>query len=90
MKKLEQGLKLFEKKFAEFQSQKTEAADDVTQDTNLIEEAMLAIYYLRQAYLLNDLSIPEDYPMKKLWDKNQGRIPEIEREFKRDLHSVAD
>ncbi len=90
VKKLQEGLELFEKKFQEFQKEKTEAADDLTQDDNLIEEAMLAIYYLHQAYILNDLPIPEKYPMKSLWDKHTDRIPEIEREFKRDLRGLAD
>ena len=89
VKKLEQGSKLLEKKFNEFQTQKTAAADDVTQDTNLIEEAMLAVFYYRQAYILNDLPIPEKYPMKKLWDSHQDRVPDIEREFKRDSQSIA-
>lgn len=82
---LESGLEKFEKMFERFEDLKTEAADDLTQDRNLVEEAMLAIKYYREAHILSNISIPEDYPMKELWEVNQDLIPRINEEFDREL-----
>ncbi len=86
VQKLASGLKKFEKMFAKFEALKTEAADDLAQDDTLIEEAMLAIKYYRQAYKNSGgYPLPDNYPMKKLWDSNQARVESIDREFTRDL-----
>jgi hypothetical protein len=73
--------------FAKIEAEKTAVQDDLTQDDALIEEAMLAVKYYREAHTLNNVPLPENYPMKKLWEdpNQQPRIPEIEREFERDL-----
>ena len=83
--KLQSGLQKFEEQFKEFEEQKTEAAHDLTQDEYLIEEAMLAIMFYREAHELSNIPIPEDHPMKKLWDNNQELVPQIKQEFDREL-----
>lgn len=85
VEKLKSGLKMLEERFEEFEKEKSGVADDLTQDQNLIEEALLAIMYYREAYELSNIPVPEDYPMKKLWDENQELIPQIKDEFDRDL-----
>lgn len=89
VKKLESGLRKFEKMFKEFKNLETEAADDLAQDENLIEEAMLAIKYYREAHINSGIPIPGDYPLKSLWDANQDRVDSINREFNRDLGGLA-
>lgn len=85
VKKLESGLTKFQEMFAQVEAQKTTIKDDLTQDDTLIDEALLAIKYYREAHRINEVDLPENYPMKKVWDAHQDRIPEIEREFERDL-----
>ena len=90
VKKLESGLKKFEEMFDQVEAEKTTVNDDLTQDDTLIEEAMLAIKYYREAHALSGVPLPENFPMKKLWDANQERIPDIDQEFNRDLGGRAD
>ncbi len=102
VKKLEDGLRGLETVFAEFDSIKAQqeeanatgeerkAIDDPTQDENLLEEAIIALMYYREAHRMGRKEIPEDYPMKKLWDKYQTQeqaafLEKMEKEFKRDI-----
>ena len=84
VKKIESGLRKFEKMFERFDEVKTSVADDLARDDTLIEEAMLAIKYYQSAHELNDVPLPEDYPLKELWEANQDRIDQINEEFERD------
>lgn len=93
VQKLESGLKKFEKMFASLKAKETEenlSEDEkaqrlLTEDDNLVEEAMLALRYYHFAHKNADRKLPEDYPMKDLWENNQALLPNIEKEFNRDL-----
>ena len=98
VKKLESGLKLLEKTFQKLNALNTGESGEFTpdqqfnpdqkqliQDDNLIEEAMLAIKYYREAHILSGIPLRDDYPLKWLWDANQDRVQSIDEEFIRDL-----
>lgn len=53
-------------------------------EDNLVEEALEAVLYWKYLHQLNELSPPEDFPLKRVWQLNQHRLPEIERRFKRE------
>jgi len=59
---------------------------DLRIEDNTIEEAMLAVLMWNNIYKLEILgegeSLPQEFPLRTLWQENQGRMPEIEREFR--------
>jgi hypothetical protein len=85
VKKLASGLTKFQEMFEKVEAEKTTIKDDLTKDDAMIDEALLAIKYYRQAHAIGGVELPENYPMKKVWDAHQDRIPQIEMEFERDL-----
>lgn len=93
VQKLESGLTKFKKMFESLQSKQEEgeltedekAQSLLTEDDNLVEEAMLALMYYHKAHELAEQELPADYPLKDLWERNQELLPTIEREFRRDL-----
>jgi hypothetical protein len=87
--KLRSGMQKFEHMLERFEALKTEAADELVRDDNLIEEAMLAIMYYQAAYQFAPEPLPDNYPLKKIWDTNQDRVDGITREFDRDLGGRA-
>ncbi|MCA9070947.1 MAG: hypothetical protein KDA84_18590, partial [Planctomycetaceae bacterium] len=98
VQKLRSGLEKFEEMFKRLRekeesegdlSEDEKAQQLLTEDDNLVEEAMLALMYYHKAHELAERELPKDYPMKDLWEKNQDLMPTIEREFRRDLGGLA-
>ncbi len=59
---------------------------DLQIEDNTIEEAMLAVLMWNDIYKLEKLeegeSLPTEFPLRAIWQENQSRMPEIEREFR--------
>jgi hypothetical protein len=53
-------------------------------DDESVEEAMSAVLYWQKIRKLQFQPVPEDYPLKQLWDKNQRYLGTIEGRFKRE------
>src|SRR5580704_520369 len=53
-------------------------------DDESIEEALSAVLYWQKIRRLQFQPVPEDYPLKQLWDKNQRYLGTIEGRFKRE------
>ena len=53
-------------------------------DDESIEEAMSAVLYWQKIRKLQFQPIPDQYPLKGLWDKNARFLPTIEQRFKRE------
>ncbi len=53
-------------------------------DDESVEEAMSGVLYWQKIRRLQFQPVPEDYPLKQLWDKNQRYLPTIEGRFKRE------
>ncbi len=60
---------------------------ELRNEDNMIEECMLAVHMwhsiLRLEVLKPGENPPDDFPLRTLWQENEGRLPEIEREFRR-------
>lgn len=57
---------------------------DLRHEDNMIEECMLAVRMWIDIYRLElpDEKPPADFPLRTLWQEQQGRMSEIEREFR--------
>lgn len=53
-------------------------------DDESIEEALTAVLYWQKIRKLQFQAIPDQYPLKALWDKQQRFVPNIEARFKRE------
>ena len=53
-------------------------------DDESIEEAMSAVLYWQKILKLQAQRVPDDYPLKALWEKNQRFLGTIEGRFKRE------
>lgn len=66
----------------------------VQEDTLSLEEALMAVMYLRKLYQDNELPVPADYPLKQYWDTEwdrgeyHGRINDVQRIFLRDQPKI--
>lgn len=57
---------------------------DLRFEDSMVEECMLAVQMWINIYKLEiGDNPPADFPLRPLWQENQGRMPEIEREFRR-------
>lgn len=54
-------------------------------EDNMIEEALMAQLYWRYILQLNDMPVPENYPLKQIWIKEQLRVPEVDDRFRREI-----
>ena len=52
-------------------------------EDNLVEEIMWGILLWRQTYLILNLPVPANFPLKDLWDENQNKLPELQDKFNR-------
>ena len=69
------GLQKFEEILGRDQFRPLRAED------NLVEEIMWGIMLWRQTYLILRLPVPATFPLKELWDQNQGRLPNLQSRF---------
>lgn len=78
LEKVELAMKGFENMLARY--------PDLRIEDNTIEEAMLAVKMWSDIQRLEilgpDEQLPADFPLRTLWQENEGRMPEIEREFR--------
>lgn len=56
---------------------------DLAHDDTTIEDALVAQLNWRAILLLDGEQPPESYPLKKLWDTQQARLPQAQEEFSR-------
>lgn len=75
-KKLESGLTHFEEVLKKFPT--------IGKDDDVLDEILTAQLYWRYILQLRQEPVPNNYPLKQIWDQNQARIPELDRNFKRD------
>lgn len=73
--KLYKGMQKFERMLIQFQ--------DLMNDSETIEEALLAQLYWRACLQLDEEPVPATYPLQPLWHAAQGSLPTVEDEFKR-------
>lgn len=71
---LESGMTKYAKMLERFQGL-------VSEDLS-VEEALTAVLYWRYALRLLDAPVPEEFVLKPIWLKEQGRVPELERRFR--------
>lgn len=56
---------------------------ELVEEDLTIDEGMWAILLWQKILQLNGDPIPENFPMKALWEKHSGRLPELEVRFNR-------
>lgn len=76
-KQLREGMELYQKVLDQYPSLQSE---DLA-----IEEGLKAVILWRYIHELKGEQIPDLYPLKKLWLAEQGRVPEIQNDLRRDL-----
>jgi hypothetical protein len=79
---LEKGMSQMEQVFRDYE-------DLTVDDSTAVENAMLAVLYYRNIYEARNLELPEDYPLKGLWEQNQGLMPDVELMFRRESREFA-
>lgn len=62
---------------------------DLFFEDNMVEECMLAVMMWLDIHKFNDERPPQEFPLRTLWQDQQGRMGEIEREFQRRFLSQA-
>lgn len=72
---LERGMQLYAKVLNKYPS--------LLSEDLAIEEGLQAIILWRYIHDLKGLPIPETYPLKQLWIKEQGRVPQLENDLRR-------
>ena len=77
----ETGLKIFEITYNKH-FQKIKA------DEFAIEEVLRAVLLLRYCHKLQGTQMPEDFPLKHLWERWQSWVPEIDEEMRRQQQRV--
>ncbi len=72
---LESGLKRYELLLANY--------GDLAVDDNTLEEGLWAVMLWQKIYQLKNQIQPEEFPLKWLWEKEAGRIPNLQQDFNR-------
>ncbi|MFN0198061.1 MAG: hypothetical protein ACKVT0_15045 [Planctomycetaceae bacterium] len=68
-------------KYAEIMSQNP----DMQVEENAIEEGLMAVLLWQHLYEIDGIAIPENYPLKPLWDQHQSRVPYLTNDFRREF-----
>ncbi|NOX55310.1 MAG: hypothetical protein GXP27_12910 [Planctomycetes bacterium] len=79
-KLLEEGLKKLSETLTSF--------EDMEYDDTLIEEALWGLLIWQKILQLEGTPVPEKYPLKDLWEREQNRLPDLEYDFKRKYGGV--
>ena len=74
---LERGMAIYEKLLQRFPSL---LSDDAT-----IDEVLGSVLYWRYVFELREAPIPNNYPLKEWWEKEQGRLVRLDQNFRREL-----
>ncbi len=56
---------------------------ELKDDDDTVQEGMLAIMGLQWAIQLDDEEMPEEFPLKEMWEEHAGRRPTVKQEFDR-------
>lgn len=56
---------------------------DLSFDDNTLEEGLWAVMLWQKIYQLKNQIQPDEFPLKWLWDREQGRIPNLQQDFNR-------
>ncbi|MFO0919755.1 MAG: hypothetical protein U0872_15765 [Planctomycetaceae bacterium] len=85
---LQEALPLLEKTLAQFEHVLNRFP--TLQDSDeMIEECLLAIKMWSDIYRLQGDSLPQDFPLKQIWQQHQWRMPTVEKEFRRRFLTTA-
>ena len=63
--------------------QQGEEGAELSKDPDMIDEILMAVFIWRQCLKKLDNPIPQQYPLKSIWDLNQDSLLDITLEFKR-------
>jgi len=55
-------------------------------DDLCIEEGMWGVLLWNKTLDLQQKPKPQTYPLKELWERNQGALPQLEDRFNREIH----
>jgi hypothetical protein len=80
----EDGLTKLERLFAQYPGLLTE---DILDD-ELIEEALKSLLMWKYVLQLNGEEIPEQYPLKHVWDANPERVVQLEEMFQEKVNAI--
>jgi hypothetical protein len=69
------GMTKFEKKLKEY--------SDLKDEDETVEEGLLAIFGWQRAIELDDEEIPDEFPLKEMWESHVNRRPSVKQEFDR-------
>ncbi len=56
---------------------------DLRDEGEMVDEGLIALFGWRQALELEDKEIPEEYPLKEMWESQRGRHDYARDEFNR-------
>jgi len=56
----------------------------IASEDDAVDEALLALLHWRYILQLQQEPVPRDYALRTVWDQHQTRIPELDRQFKRE------
>lgn len=77
----EEALKLLDSGMTRFQEM-LNRHPQLSQEDSTIEEALMSILYWQASHVLLERQPPADFPLKALWEKEQGRLPQIQKQFR--------
>ena len=60
-----------------------ETYPDLGMDDNTLEEGLWAVMLWQKIYQLKNQIQPEEFPLKAIWEREAGRIPNIQQDFNR-------
>jgi hypothetical protein len=69
------GMAKFEKKLKEY--------SDLKDEDETVEEGLLAILGWQRAIELDDDEVPDEFPLKEMWESHVNRRPNVKQEFDR-------
>ncbi len=74
-KLLVEGMEKFEKVL--------DANPELKDEADIVDDALLAQYMWRECLKLDEVDVPEEFPLKGIWDKNPNRIEYTKTDFDR-------
>lgn len=81
-----QGIKLFEEGMRKYDEVLKEFPNLRTEDES-VEEALIALHFWRACLEIEDRDVPEEYPLKDIWEDNPARRERALEEFNRRLRA---
>jgi hypothetical protein len=79
---LQEALPLIEASMGQFERVLSKYPN-LRESDEMIEECMLAVKMWSDIYRLQGDKLPQEFPLRPLWMEQQGRMPNIDKEFRR-------